>query len=482
MADNPPEDAVERIVRHVLAAGRGVPLADLARRFLRPASAPWLAERVTRSILEADARVVERPDGLWAPARRVEPRTPVGYTVLEAPVLTQGRRQAQIEAAALRVDERGAVGEALELLVRPSPTWPDAALPVRLRGRLREAPDFAGAVERLADFAEGTTLVSHAESPLLKAVNRRLIGAGRVAPVLLTRRLSRSLLGRAAGRDADEMCRRLGIVIPVIETPLEAAGATARALAAFITRVGEETDAPAASAELLARQNPPREAPDFQTYAFTRRDLARLPSEPGVYVMRDRAGSVVYVGKASDLRQRVSSYFLPRLDEDERVEVILGQVHTIETRLAGSELEALLMEHRAIRDLRPRLNQQAEVRDRPHARGAAARRTIVAVPSARPRCAELFLARGVEALARARYSRRWREKAGQAVKDFFFGHPPAPPTDPAEVRLFWSWRARRADAVHELNVNAAGDPDSVARLACELAEDVLRGRERAFRV
>ena len=199
-------------------------------------------------------------------------------------------------------------------------------------------------------------------------------------------------------------------------------------------------------------------------------------------VMRDRAGFVVYVGKASSLRQRVASYFLPRLEEDERVDMILGQVHTIETRLAGSELEALLMEHGAIRDLRPRLNRQAEVHDRPPARGARERRVIVAALSARPRCAELFLARGTEALGRARYSRRWRDKASEAVKTFFFGDPPPSAGDPAEARIFWSWRARRGDAVRELDVDAAGDPETVVRLAFELAEDTLRGRERAFRV
>ena len=482
MPDSPAEDAAERLVRHVLNAGRGVSLADLARRFLRPAAAPWIAERVTRSLLDADDRVVERPDGLWAPARPVRPRAPEGYAVIESPVVALGRRRAQVEVAAQRVDESGGVGESLEQVIRPPAGWAPAALPPRLRGRLKDAPDFAAAVERLAAFAEGATLVSHEDSPLLRAVSRRLVDTGWVAPVLLVRRLARALLGREAARDPDEMRRTLGLVIPVVETPLDAAGATARALSAFLARETDATGAPVTSADLLARQNPPRHEPDFQTFAFTREDLAGLPAEPGVYVMRDRAGFVVYVGKASSLRQRVASYFLPRLEEDERVDMILGQVHTIETRLAGSELEALLMEHGAIRDLRPRLNRQAEVHDRPPARGARERRVIVAALSARPRCAELFLARGTEALGRARYSRRWRDKASEAVKTFFFGDPPPSAGDPAEARIFWSWRARRGDAVRELDVDAAGDPETVVRLAFELAEDTLRGRERAFRV
>ena len=88
-----------------------------------------------------------------------------------------------------------------------------------------------------------------------------------------------------------------------------------------------------------------------------RRKLDELPAEPGVYLMRDRAGAVVYVGKASSLRSRVRSYFhagsgddrhfVPLLDE------LLGDIEVVVTR---SEKEAVLLENELIKRHRPRFN------------------------------------------------------------------------------------------------------------------------------
>ena len=58
--------------------------------------------------------------------------------------------------------------------------------------------------------------------------------------------------------------------------------------------------------------------------------LTSLPSRPGVYLMRDKAGKVVYVGKAKDVRARVRSYF-NNSDERSQIQFLLGRVEDIET-------------------------------------------------------------------------------------------------------------------------------------------------------
>jgi excinuclease ABC subunit C len=91
--------------------------------------------------------------------------------------------------------------------------------------------------------------------------------------------------------------------------------------------------------------------------------LARLlgkarqqPKVPGVYLMKDHAGVVLYVGKAATLPDRVSSYFVPSADLGGKKQELLEHVHDFEVLLCESEWEALLTENRLIKDIRPRFN------------------------------------------------------------------------------------------------------------------------------
>ncbi len=81
-----------------------------------------------------------------------------------------------------------------------------------------------------------------------------------------------------------------------------------------------------------------------------------LPDAPGVYLMKDAKGVVVYVGKASRLPDRVSSYFVPSAELGAGKQPMLEVVHDFDVLLCETEWEALLAENRLIKDTKPRFN------------------------------------------------------------------------------------------------------------------------------
>ncbi|MGO9121931.1 MAG: excinuclease ABC subunit UvrC [Desulfomonilaceae bacterium] len=84
--------------------------------------------------------------------------------------------------------------------------------------------------------------------------------------------------------------------------------------------------------------------------------LKNLPTGPGVYLMTDGKGNVLYVGKAGNLKNRVRSYFVKGGDERLKVRYLVDKVENIRTILTGTEKEALILENNLIKQHRPKYN------------------------------------------------------------------------------------------------------------------------------
>ncbi len=84
--------------------------------------------------------------------------------------------------------------------------------------------------------------------------------------------------------------------------------------------------------------------------------VKQFPTTPGVYLMKDAQGRVVYIGKAKNLRNRAGTYFTKAAAEDRRTADLVPVIADIDFLPADSEVDALLMEARLIKDIQPRFN------------------------------------------------------------------------------------------------------------------------------
>lgn len=91
--------------------------------------------------------------------------------------------------------------------------------------------------------------------------------------------------------------------------------------------------------------------PSFDAREF----LKTLSSKPGIYKMLDSSGTVIYVGKAKNLKNRVTSYFLKTVSSP-KTKVLVSKIVTMETTVTHTENEALLLENNLIKTLKPRYN------------------------------------------------------------------------------------------------------------------------------
>ncbi len=182
------------------------------------------------------------------------------------------------------------------------------------------------------------------------------------ARIVLLRKVVRSVVKLPRDTQLEEICSALGV--RWLDTG-DAAGVAA-AMAACLAETAARREE--AGLEDIAADGPSHnDGEDLVVLpgTITADQLAALPESPGVYRFFDRDDQLLYVGKASNLKARVSSYFSGRRAA-RHGERFIDRIHRLEHEPLPSELEALLRVAKEIRGKKPKGNVQFEVHERPH--------------------------------------------------------------------------------------------------------------------
>ncbi len=82
----------------------------------------------------------------------------------------------------------------------------------------------------------------------------------------------------------------------------------------------------------------------------------QIPNRPGVYLMKDTKGKTIYVGKAKDLKKRLSAYFVKKKNHDAKTQALIEMIHDFEVVLTSSDQEAFILESNLIKEYSPKYN------------------------------------------------------------------------------------------------------------------------------
>jgi hypothetical protein len=466
----------DRIRRFLEERDTGASSEEIAAYVLKlRGAAGAVADRVVEAAVEGDAQFVRDGAGAWTlrPVNATTPLREVLFVVAGArPAVPVGRGAERLGSiCGIRVG----VGHAEERLPETR-VGPDATA---ARGALASFESFSqGAVPAAFRLPRVRRLVNRSSHEVLG----RPVLEGGICLYRMGRRWhpERSLpsleaLGEAAGLPhlaEGGLEQDVDLQVQVLLASVE------RYLAQGITTVEG----------VMADLHPDATPVDFEAFAFDEAFLDELPTGPGVYVMREKDGGVIYVGKSINIRDRVRTYFARRSERPEKTRRILERIWSVEVERVGSELEALILESRLIRRCQPEFNTQVAVHDR-SARDAVEQNFVLVLPSSESGCAELYCVRRDRAVEQARVRRDlsdWGTVSEQITSRYFGDTGPDPGLeegDAADSEILRGWVAQNREDVNLVDMDAFGSAQEAARVLGDYVRGCdLDGWEKVWRI
>lgn len=327
---------------------------ELAREHLALPGANGQARKLVERVIRDDPRFSWEGGALRTADPAALPLHDAPYVVFDVETTGSSAREGGItELGAVKV-WRGEIVEELSTLVNPG--RPIQPFVVRLTGitdeMVADAPPPEEVMPRFEEFAEGCVISGHNVSFDCGFVDaaRDSVGLEPLTnPVLDTLKLSRTLVPGLRRYRLSSLVEHFGIEASPNHRALSDATATAGLLLRLLKLLDSAGVKSAGEAATLRRTSRKRPRPQKQHLADN------VPDAPGVYYFVDGHGTVLYVGKAKNLKARVRTYFGGG-DGRRKVGRLVEETAEVRYEETESELYALILEAREIRRLLPRFN------------------------------------------------------------------------------------------------------------------------------
>ena len=229
------------------------------------------------------------------------------------------------------------------------------------QGMVDGAPPPEEVLPEIAELLEGRVLLAHNARFDVGVLRQAFERAGLdwpKPPVICTVALARRLAPLVRKRGLASLAGSLGIEVDEVHRALPDALTCARVFCALFPRLCANAVTVGDAVDLLrSRRRARKTEPGERIPPDQRPDLSTLPDDPGVYIFRDERGKPLYVGKSVSLRSRARAHFCAPAGWTERAEIV-------DYRPTNSELGALVLENRLIKQWRPAGNKALKRTDR----------------------------------------------------------------------------------------------------------------------
>jgi len=256
-----------------------------------------------------------------------------------------------ITEVAINIHDGNQIVESYTTLINPIQPIPDyiTALTGIDNAMLKDAPTFADVALQIYQLLNDKIFVAHNVNFDYSFLKHHLAAAGYDLQCrkLCTVRLSRKLIPGKSSYNLGKLCTALQIPIQNRHRAAGDADATS-----ILFNMLLDNDLEGIIPEMLKKTSKEQVLPPHLDKA----SILRLPNQPGVYYFKDSKGKIIYVGKAKDLKKRVTSHFTGNTPNRQRQD-FLRTIHHVDFVICGTELMALILEANEIKRLWPENNR-----------------------------------------------------------------------------------------------------------------------------
>lgn len=256
-----------------------------------------------------------------------------------------------ITEVAINIHDGNQIVESYTTLINPIQPIPDyiTALTGIDNAMLKDAPTFADVALQIYQLLNDKIFVAHNVNFDYSFLKHHLAAAGYDLQCrkLCTVRLSRKLIPGKSSYSLGKLCTALRIPIQNRHRAAGDADATS-----ILFNMLLDNDLEGIIPEMLKKTSKEQVLPPHLDKA----SILRLPNQPGVYYFKDSKGKIIYVGKAKDLKKRVTSHFTGNTPNRQRQD-FLRTIHHVDFVICGTELMALILEANEIKRLWPENNR-----------------------------------------------------------------------------------------------------------------------------